>query len=202
MLPDPHACQALSARLGDFLEEPNDNSSLEIQDRTLTNDYHHCDEEAHDTRSTTLDLESFLQDIRQPKVSDRSLTAELLSSDAFPRLGISEETAQRAVRGVWAEPNPSVHSSYTHPVHAPKAGTTMLSFRKSPLPTDQFPQLATPSQRSKDIESCMWADMLKGQSAREERPTRDVFAGKNEREADIASTQSKKKTAKWVPLPI
>lgn len=129
VLPDLYACQALPARLGDFLEELKDDSSLEIQDRTLTNDHHFSDEEVHDTRSTTFDLESFLQDIRQPKVSDRSLTAESLSSDAFPRLGISEETAQRAVRGVWPEPNPSVHSSYTAPDHAPKAGTTMLSFR-------------------------------------------------------------------------
>lgn len=202
VLPDPYACQALLARLGDFLKEPKGNSSLAIQDRAVTDDHDLCDEEVHDTRSTTFDLETFLQDIRQPKVSDRSLTTELFTSDAFPRLGILDETAQRAVRWSWANPNPSVHSSYTPPIRAPNASSTMVSFRKSPLPTDQFPQLAVPSHRSQDVDGCIWADMLKGQSAREKTPTRDVFARKNEREANESSTKSKKKTAKWVPLPI
>ena len=201
-LPDPYACQALFARLGDFLKEPKGNSSLAIQDRTVKDDHDFCDEEVHHTRSTTFDLETFLQDIRQPKASGGSDTAEAFPSDAFSRRRIQEERAQRAVRGILANPNSSMHSSHTPPIRARNGSSTFESSRKCPLLMDQFPQLEVPSQRSKDIERCIWADKLKYQSAREMRPTRDIFAGKDEREANKLSTKSKRKKAKWAPLPI
>jgi hypothetical protein len=201
---DSYANQAFFARLGDFLEKPKDEKPLLIEDQNVKNGQSAYDEGMRDMHyvSTFFDLETFFENPRQPKASEGSVTAESFPVEAFPQLGTPVETAQQAVRGIWASPNPSVHSSYSPAIRAPNARSTIVTSRKSHSSTEQFPQLAIPSQKSNDIERYVWADILKCQSTRKIGAVGCTLAGKDEREANESSTKSKKKKSKWMPLSI
>ena len=120
---DSYANQVLFAKLGDFLEKPRDEKSLAIKGQDVTNDWSARNEEMHDIHytSTIFDIETVLENTRQLKASHESVTIETFLGDAFLQLGTLMETAQQAVRGIWASANPSVHLPYSPPLRAPNA---------------------------------------------------------------------------------
>lgn len=202
--PDLYVNQVLFARLGEFLEKSKDEKSLANEDLDVTDEQNAHGERMHDKHyaSTIFDLDTFLEKIRQPKASDGSGTAGPFLGGAFPQLGISRGTVKREVRGTWASPNPCVHLPYSPPLHAPNARSTSVASQKSPLPTEQFPQLAIPNQKSNESGRCMWAGFLKGPSTRELGAVGCTLSSKKEWEAHESTTKSTKKKAKWVPLSI
>jgi hypothetical protein len=201
---DSYANQVLFAKLGDFLEKPRDEKPLAIEGQDVTNDWSAHNEEMHDIRytSTILDIETFLENTRQLKTSEGSVTVETFPGDAFPQLGTPIETAQQAVRGIWTSANPSIHLPYSPPLRAPNARSTSVASQKRPSPTEQFPQLAIPNQKSYESRRCVWADFLEGPSTREIGAVGCILSSKKEQKANESTTKSTKKKAKWVPLSI
>ena len=201
---DSYANQVLFAKLGDFLEKPRDEKPLAIEGQDVTNDWSARNEEMHDIHytSTIFDIETFLENTRQLKASDGSVTVEIFPGDAFPQLGTPMETAQQAVRGIWASANPSVHLPYSPPLRTPNARSTSVASQKRPSPTEQFPQLAIPNQKSNESRRCVWAEFLEDPSTREIGVVGCILSSKKEQEANESTTKSTRKKAKWVPLSI
>lgn len=203
--PDSYVDQLLFARLGDFLGKPKGEEALAIEDQDVAIDQHAHGEGIRDEEDASIafDLETILGKIRLQRVSDGSSTADPCPGDAFPQLGSSKNTAQHQFQEIWGNFDPSVHSSYSPPISAPIARSLASSTsRKSPSPTEPFPQLTRPSQDPNNIERSMWVDFLKGQSYREIKAVECTPLGKDEGDANESSIKSKKKKAKWVPLTI